>query len=48
MKTKHMFNKTISDEPMCVCVCVCVLQILIMKDKILPFSNCNVQIHNFL
>jgi hypothetical protein len=31
----HMLNKTIDDEA----VCVCVLQILIMKDKILPFSH---------
>jgi hypothetical protein len=32
----------------CVCVCVCVLRILITKDKILPFSNYNVRIYNFL
>jgi hypothetical protein len=32
-----MLNKIMSDEPVCVCVCVCVLQILIMKDKVLPF-----------
>jgi hypothetical protein len=47
-----MLNKTIDDEPVwvcvCVCVCVCLLQILIMEDKILPFSNYNVQIYNFL
>jgi hypothetical protein len=45
-----MFNKTIDDELVCVCLCVCVriLQILITKDKILPFSNYNVRINNFL
>jgi hypothetical protein len=45
-----MLDKTIDDELVCVCVCecVCVLQILITKDKILPFSNYNVQICNFL
>jgi hypothetical protein len=34
-----MSNKTINDEPV-----RCVLRILITKDKILPFSNYNVQI----
>jgi hypothetical protein len=43
-KTQHMMNKTIDAEPMYVSV----LQILITKDKILPFSNYNVRIHNFL
>jgi hypothetical protein len=37
-----MLNKTVDNEP----VCVCVLQILIMKDKILPFSNYNMRIYN--
>jgi hypothetical protein len=32
----------------CVCVCVHILQILITKDKILPFSNYNMQKYNFL
>jgi hypothetical protein len=41
-----MLDKNIDDEP--VCVCVCVLRILITKDKILPFSNYNVEIQNFL
>jgi hypothetical protein len=48
-KTQHMLNKTIGDEPLSVsvsvCVCVCVY---IVKDKILPFSNYNVRIYNFL
>jgi hypothetical protein len=43
-----MLNKTIDDEPVCVCVCVYVLRNLITKDKILPFSNYNVRIYNFL
>jgi hypothetical protein len=36
-----MFDKTIDEL---LCVCVCVLQILITKDKILPFSNFNIQL----
>jgi hypothetical protein len=39
-----MFNKTIDDEPMCVCV-------YIMNsnyERLLPFSNYNVQIYSFL
>jgi hypothetical protein len=53
-KTFHMLDNTIDDEPVCVCVCVCVyvyvcvLRILITIDKILPFSNYNVPIYNFL
>jgi hypothetical protein len=43
-----MLNKTVDDEPVCVCVCVCVLQILIMKNKLLPLSNYDMQIYNFL
>jgi hypothetical protein len=42
-----MLNKTIDDKTS-VCVCECVLQILIMKAKILPFSNYNVRIYNSL
>jgi hypothetical protein len=38
-----MLNKTIDDKPVCVCV-----WIVITKDKILPFSNYNVRIYNFL
>jgi hypothetical protein len=45
-KTQHILNKTIDDEP--VSVRVCVLQSLITKDKILPFSNYNMRIYNFL
>jgi hypothetical protein len=41
MKTLHMLDKSIDDEP------VCVLLILIPKDKILPFSNCYVLIYNY-
>jgi hypothetical protein len=37
-----MLNETVNDE------LVCALQILITKDKILPLSNYNMQIHNFL
>jgi hypothetical protein len=37
-----MLNKIIDGEP------VCVLRILITKDKILPFSNYNLRIYNFL
>jgi hypothetical protein len=47
-KILHVLNKTIDDEPMCVYVCVCVLRILMTKDKVLPFSNYNVLICNFL
>jgi hypothetical protein len=43
-KTQHTLDKTIDDKP----VCVCVLRILITKDKMLPFSNYNVRIYNFL
>jgi hypothetical protein len=32
----------------CVRTCVYVLRILIMKDNILPFSNYNARIYNFL
>jgi hypothetical protein len=39
-----MSNKTIDDGP----VSVCVIRILFTKDKILPFSNYNVRIYNFL
>jgi hypothetical protein len=44
MKTKHKLNKTINAEP----VHMCILRILIAKDKILPFSNYNVRMYNFL
>jgi hypothetical protein len=35
-------------ESVCACVCVCVLRILITKDKILSFPNCNVRIYSSL
>jgi hypothetical protein len=44
--TLHALNKTIDDGPMYMCVCL--LRILITKDKVLPFSNYNVGIYNFL
>jgi hypothetical protein len=51
-KTLHMLYKTIEDEPLCLweseSESVCVLWIIITKDMILPFSNYNVQICNFL
>jgi hypothetical protein len=37
-----MINKTIDYEP------VCVLQVLIMKENVLPFSNSYVWIYNLL
>jgi hypothetical protein len=43
-----MLGKTMDDEPVCVCVCVCVLGILITKGKLLPLSNYNLRIYNFL
>jgi hypothetical protein len=43
-KTLHMLDKTIDDEPLCACA----LQITITKDNMLPFSNYNVGICDFL
>jgi hypothetical protein len=43
-----MLNKTIDDKRTRVPVHVRVLGILITKDNILPFSNYNVRIYNFL
>jgi hypothetical protein len=43
MNTKHStLDKTINIEP------VCVLQLLIMKDTMLPFSDYNMQMFSFL
>jgi hypothetical protein len=44
-----LYVGTIDDKPMFMCVCLCVFyEILIAKNKILPFSNHNVRICNFL
>jgi hypothetical protein len=38
----------ICTQRLCPPKCVCVLRILIMKYKILPFSNYNMRIYSFL
>jgi hypothetical protein len=43
-KPQHMLGKTVDHAP----VYMCVLRNLITKDKILPFSNYNARICNFL
>lgn len=44
MKTEQMFNKTVDDEPVCVYVCIWNSN----YERYIAFSNCNMQIYDFL